>query len=308
VATEPYRLLIGDLRKRQPALADVEFPQLVIVDGNLATARYVEAGDDRYVVLSRGLEATAIRLARYCIAWLVPGSISYMDNWPTSKENAALRFALEEELVGFARSGGDISGLGRIQVTGLRDLQAHYLLITFVAFALSHELSHFLRMRDGAWANRSPRDHELQADVDAAQALPEHDIDGDREMVEALRDTDPELARRMLRLMESRQGFRDEFPDDISDADLKLILEAAPEVASRFADCDWNAAAVAAFILIVGGSVGYGNGIDLVGRAMHVVREAFGEESASEVERELAGPDSVLSMLRNVFAPHGTTP
>jgi uncharacterized protein YcfJ len=89
----------------------------------------------------------------------------------------------------------------------------------------------------------------------------------------------------------------------MSDEELeRLRTDGAPDV-SRFAECNWHAAAIAALILIVGGAIGYDNGDGTCQRAAIVVRAAFGENVLAGVEQEMATERSVLHLLQDVFCP-----
>jgi hypothetical protein len=301
VAALVYRLQLDGLRARRPEVEAVSFPQLVLVDGDRPAAHYVEAGGDRYVVINRGLEVMAIRLARYCIAWVLPQAISYMDSWVETEDTDVAQAALEERLADLVLLRGDVSGLGRLQVTGMRDMQATQLAMTFLAFVLGHELAHFMRSA-GLLAASTEADPEVQADVDAIRLLAtEEELDGDEMLAEALREADPAMLREGLQLAASELGAPEETGDEIAAMSIDELREEVASEVTRFADCDWKAAAVAAFILIFGGSVGYRGDPDLMERITRAVRGGLGEDAARELEEEFARDDSALSMLRRVF-------
>ncbi len=304
VARYAYRLLSEGLRDRDPSLAEVELPELVVVNGSLPTARYVESAGGSYIVISRGLEVTATRVARYCIAWLAPDSIEYMDAWPASRDQATVRAAVEASLEDFARSGGDIAVTGRVQVGGLRDSQALALMMSLLTFAVAHELAHFLRNR-GLLGPSDPRlDPEGQADVDAVRMLAEvAGGNGDEDLIEALRNMPPDFLRSYYK---RRLSKLDEIPLSVrglSDAEVAELHDSVMPYVSRFADCDWVPAVIAAFIMAFGGSVGYRDNPNLFERSTRVVRASLGEEAVSDLVEEFSRPDSVLGMLRSVFEP-----
>jgi uncharacterized protein YjbI with pentapeptide repeats len=299
-----YRLLTKAFQERYPDLKDTVFPELVLVDGNYPVANFVDRGKHRYIVVSTGMEVTTIRLARYCIAWLLPSAVSYMDRWPSGDRPEAIRAALAQGLEGFGHSRGDISGLGRIQITGLRDLQATYLTMTFLAFVLGHELAHFLQAEEIVSSDDFPYERETQADVVAAWVLKfEHELDGDAMVIEEIGEMTVDEVRTAFRSAgRSRRHLRMRL-QDIPDAALDPRSETFIAGLSRFAHCDWHAAAVAAFILIVGGSGGYHGADDLEAHMSAVIRGAFGDDTAAALTNEIATEGSVLQMLRDVFCP-----
>jgi Pentapeptide repeats (9 copies) len=291
-----YEGLVEELKERHQGLRAADLPELVLVDGNFPAAHYIQIGGDTYIVATVGLEVMTTRLARYCIAWLLPPSISYMDRWPPSRDVGATRLALAEALQEFRRSGGDISGLGRVQIKGLHDWQAHLLASCFLSFALAHELSHHLHVR-GLSRGAELTNPELQADLDAVLML-DTELDGDRFLLGALRDLDPGDIRAEMRRGEA-QGTA---PPGSAELPIKELIDTFLAGASRFVECEWNVGVVAAFILIFGGSVGYReDGGDLLERAMTVVDRAFGELAAEELGIELARQGSVLEMLADIF-------
>ncbi|HEV7400095.1 MAG TPA: pentapeptide repeat-containing protein [Solirubrobacterales bacterium] len=297
-----YPLLAKAFRERYPDLKDAALPELVLVDGTYPVANFVDLGEQKYIVLSAGMEVTTIRLARYCIAWVLPSAVSYMDRWPSGEEPEAIRGALVEGLKQFADSKGDIGGLGRIQITGLRDQQATYLTMTFLAFALGHELAHFLQAEDSGGLDDFPYDPETQADVVAAWVLKsEHELDGDAMVGEEIGKMTADEVRAAFRSMvRFRKDLRLQLRD-VPDGALDLRGEELVSALSRFADCDWHAAAVTAFILIVGGSGAHHGAKDLDAHISTVIRGAFGDDTAAALMNELAAEGSVLQMLRSVF-------
>jgi len=299
-----YPLLAKAFRERYPELKDAALPEMVLVDGSYPVANFVDLGEQKYIVLSAGMEVTTIRLARYCIAWVLPSAVSYMDSWPAGREPEAIRGALAEGLKQFADSKGDIGGLGRIQITGLRDQQATYLTMTFLAFALGHELAHFLQAQDIGGLDDFRYDPETQADVVAAWVLKsEHELDGDAMMVEEVGKMTADEVRAALRSMvRFRKDLRLQLRE-VPDGALDLRGEALVSALSRFAGCDWHAAAVAAFILIVGGSGAHHGAKGLDAHISTVIRGAFGDDTAAALMNELAAEGSVLQMLRGVFSP-----
>ena len=159
-------------------------PQMVVVDGDRPMAELVIVGDHDHLVVSGGLLVLAIRLARYCIGWILPHAISYMDIWPVDNSVAGRRAALTSNLKAFAAIGHDVSGLPRIQITGMRDTQATSLAMTFLAFVLAHEIAHALEPRGAVpTVKGASADRELAADVFACRLLAgEDELDGDAEL------------------------------------------------------------------------------------------------------------------------------
>lgn len=294
-----YRLLTPAFQERHPDIGE-PFPELVIVDGERALAKYVEFGGRSYIVISFGMEVTAIRLARYCVAWLLPEAVRYMDRWPERRDPVAMRMALAEALRDFARSGLDIGGLGRLQVSGLRDTQATSLAMTFLAFVLGHELAHFLQAGESMPGSASPREAEMRADVIAAESLRgQEELDGDAMLVELIGEMTPADVRAAYLAHAGLQGVRQ--LKGFSEEEIDPGSESFMDGLSRFSTGDWHAAAVAAFILIARGPAANPNGDDLEGWIAAVVRAAFGEEIATALENEMAEEGAVLNLLREVF-------
>jgi uncharacterized protein YjbI with pentapeptide repeats len=312
IAGPGYRAAIEAVQKRHPSLELEAFPALVLVDGDFPVANYVDLGGERYIVMSDGLVGMTIRLARYCIAWVCPPAISYMDRWPEAGARST-QDALAEALAEFARSGGDISGLGRLQVTGMRDLQANWLQMTFLLFVLGHELAHFLQSTGVLSGADSPFELETAADVQAARLLEgDAELDGDAMLMDALRDIDPTFARRAIRQATASARPGEVEPEVVEavealleDDDFEWRGEEFADAVDRFASCDWHAAAVAAFILALGGSAGYHGANDLQARISTVIRAAFGERVLADVLREMASEETALGMLRGAFSPDG---
>jgi len=298
-----YRMLVAALRDRHPSLREVVFPELVLVDGSYPVANYVDYGDQRYIVVSEGLDVMAIRLARYCIAWLMPPAISYMDRWPKKGGITAARAALVDGLAEFASSGGNIAGLGRVQISGLRDTQAGFLSMAFRSFLLGHELGHFLHSIDFVPCRDTPLAVETSADLQGALLLQgEWAPDGDRFLIESLQNLDPDTVRRSYRSVGLTMRLRGyETVSNPTGAELDPKSEAFKDGIDRFAHCDWHVAAVTAFILALGGSAGYHGSHDPLSRAETVVRQAFGDQAAHDLVEEMDRPESVLGMLREVF-------
>jgi uncharacterized protein YjbI with pentapeptide repeats len=294
-----YRLLTPVFQERHPAMRQT-LPELVLVDGERPLAHYVEFGDRSYIVIGFGMEVTAIRLARYCIAWLVPETVRYMDRWPASRDTEAMRVALAESLREFGRSTGEIGGLGRIQVSGLRDSQATHLAMTFLAFVLGHELAHFLQAGDGAPGGASPEEIEMRADVIAAEALKgEHELDGDAMLVEEIGQMTPADVRAAYLSHLGPRGVRE--LRRLSDEEIDPRSEAFMAGLSRFSRGDWHAAAVAAIIFITRAPTRSLSGDQLEERVAAVTRAAFGEQVAAALESEMAEEGSVLNLLREVL-------
>jgi uncharacterized protein YjbI with pentapeptide repeats len=305
----PYRNLVAAVRERHPAVRTIALPQLVVVDGDYPLANYIDFGDERYIVLSNGLIVMTIRLARYCIAWTYPSAVSYMDEWPRVIDEAAMRAALTENLRRFARSRGDLTRLGRVQLAGMRDMQSLQLGQTFMYFVLGHELGHFLQAVGILASAGSHFDAETQADVLAARLLMENgSLDGDAELIEMIGSLTPEEIRQgytFVRFTLKQRGLQ--VPPALSAEELEALMGSDPsseaflEGLARFASCDWYAAAIAAFIVALGGSTGYHGIDDVMLRVTSVVGEAFGESVAAEVASELADEGTVLNMLRVAF-------
>jgi hypothetical protein len=218
-----------------------------------------------------------------------------MDRWPVPRQLEELRPALVRELDGLRRSGGDISGLGRVQVKGMRDSQAQFLGLSFLSFVVGHELSHHLRAR-GLIGAAEHADPELQADIDAARML-NPDLDGGQDLLDSMDQLDPDYLRVAMREGEERGTA----PPGSAGLPIEELRGHFLDGVSRFAECDWRAAMVTAFILAFGGSVGYRSDGDLTERALSVMRGAFGEEVTRELEAELSRPGSVLAMLSEIF-------
>jgi len=308
IAELPYRVLVDALRERHPELADVAFPQLVVVDGDYPVANYVDLGDERWIVVSNGLEVLTTRLARYCIAWVLPPAISYMDRWPQERSFLALRAALTQGLREFAQASGDISQLGRVQVSGMRDMQALQLGMTFCCFVLGHELAHFLQSIGLLPTGGTPFESETQADVAAAQLLGQDaELDGDATMIEVLRSLTEEEVRAGTQSASFTLRGRGFEVRAFSDADFDPAGEQFIAGVDRFAMCDWHAAAVTAFIVALGGSAGYHGVNDTMARVETVIRAAFGDRVAGEVANELAREGSALHMLNTVFGARAVT-
>ncbi len=308
IAAVVYGPLAKAFEKRYPELLRIELPELIFVDGTRPVVRYVDTRGQRYIVMSIGMEVTTIRLARYCVAWVCPPAVSYMDSPPAEMKPEAIREVLRRDLEQFARDGdGDIAGVGRLQVTGLRHTQADFLAMTFLAFILAHEMAHFLHsiglvdLHGGTWRD------ELEADILAAKVIgEEEELDGEAMLIDAVKDMDIPSLRRALRLVQHRiedNDFDQIDIDRLSDEELeRLKTDTSPEV-SLFADGTWHASAIAALILIVGSSIGYDSGDGVYQRADIVVRAAFGENVLTRVEQEMATEESVLHLLQDVFRP-----
>jgi hypothetical protein len=307
IAAFAYELLVEAFERRYPDLGGIALPELIFVDGNRPVVKYVDLGERAYIVMSIGMEVMTIRLARHCVAWTCPEAVSYMDDPPTHTKPDAIRDVLRRDLEWFARSGdGDIAGVGRIQVSGLRHTHASIVTMTFLAFTLAHEMAHFLHSRGfvdldgGAWGG------ELEADILAAKVLmEEEELDGDTMLIEDVKKVDVAEIRRVLRRTQ-REMTGDSVDqidiDEIPDEALKQFAEELAPQVSRFAECNWHAAAIAALILIVGGSIGYDSEDDPVQRMTMVIRAAFGEDVLASVEKEMATKGSVLHLLNDVFS------
>jgi uncharacterized protein YjbI with pentapeptide repeats len=305
IAGLQYRALIEALREQYPSLQSEGFPQLVVVDGDFPHANFVDLGNETYIVISGGMLGMTIRLARYCIAWVYPPAISYMDAWPAERDPRSLRNTLAMRLREVARSRGDFVALERIQVTGMRDMQANCLTMTFLRFVLGHELAHFLQSRGVLRADGSRFELETQADVLAARLLRlDPDLDGDANMLEAVRKMSEPDMRAVLRIAAAttmRRETRRALLPGVNLFELDPKSEEFVSEISRFADCDWFAAAVTAFIVTIGGSAGYHGTHDSLGHVATVIRDAFSEELLEEVTSEMASAASVLGMLHRVF-------
>jgi hypothetical protein len=288
-----YRYMQGRLRERYPALASIEFPSLTFVDGNRPIATYVDLDGEKQIVLSMGMTVLSVRLARYCIAWSCPPAISYMDAWPERRSTPELRRRLSTSLTEFAASRGDVSGLGRIQVSGRYDNRATCLGLTFLRFVLGHELAHFLQ---GAGVLPDNIDSELQADAHSLEMLREEpELDGDALL--------PDVAGDELDLLEEARFLvaelvaRFEALESQGDAESEMAIADPP----RFSSCDWHASAAAAFILALSGSAIYRDDVAPLARALAMVQEALGDQAVDELMREAQSRGSVLGMLQRAF-------
>jgi hypothetical protein len=284
-----YRYLLDRLRDRHPSLGSIEFPTLTLVDGNRPTATYVELNGEKHIVLSVGMVVMTIRLARYCIAWSCPPAISYMDAWPARRSISELRKGLSASLAEFAAARGDISGLGRIQVSGHYDNRATCLALTFLQFVLGHELAHFLQ---AASVLPGDIDSELQADAHSLEMLRgEPELDGDALSAEMADELD--LLGEMEFLV-ATLAAQFETLESEGDSESEMALEGTP----RFSSCDWHTSAAAGFILALGGSATHWGDDDPLARALAMTREALDDQAADELRCEIENRESVLGMLR----------
>ncbi len=297
-----YDDAVAQLREHCATGALDPLPELVITDGNRPRAALVDSGAERYLVVNVGLVVMTIRVARYCIAWVLPHAISHLDVWPDSRDSASIRVQLAENLAVFAAGSGDIGKLPRIQVSGLRDYQAQALGTTFLRFILAHELAHAIEMEDNG-----PRDDaEMNADVLAARILAEdRELDGDLEMVETMSQMDRNFLRVAYRSAETTMKHRGTTIPHLSDDELASLDPSSDEFLAevdRFASCSWAAAAVAATMLVLGGSGGYrsSSSSDSLERIAVVIERAFGATTRDAVLAEMDN-NTALGMLRQVF-------
>jgi hypothetical protein len=274
-------------------------PELVCVDGDRPRAELVIAEDHQYLLVSGGLIAMAIRLARYCVGWILPAAISFMDNWPEDHSVAGMRSALATNLEMFAKSGHDVSGLPRLQVTGMRDMQATSLMMTFLAFVLAHEVAHALQAHGTVLLAEMPiADRELAADVFACRLVAgENELDGDAEMLEAIREMHGGQAQRAFRSVQAAMRIRGVRMPEAAEttASVDASSEESLGAMARFTNSSWHAAAITVFLLALGGP-------SAMARVRVAVGTTFDEQLLEKILVETESEDMVLGMVRRAFA------
>jgi hypothetical protein len=300
-----YRQLAAALSAQAPELEYARLPELVIVDGDAPAASFVDLGTETYIVLSVGLLAMTSRLARHTVAWLAPSTITFIDVPHKPHGPSATRRTLERSLGEVVDSGGYFTSAVRLQVGGFRDAQATALALTLLCFALAHELGHFVQAAQEIASEAPARAIETQADVFAAQLLSHLDgMDGDA-LVDSeldgvrtgeIKDEIKDLIHPALEAMLAAGAVSESEATEMRGMFDDVVLET-----SRFSECGWVPATVAAFIIAMSGSAGYHERRDAEGRVVAVLQDAFGPTEAAKVLAEMEAPDTALGMLRRVF-------
>lgn len=236
---------------------------IVLEDGNIAVSSR-RLAESVVVTITAGSLVRMIRWGRYAVAWLVPEAVAFDEDDPHRTACTAQRYA--DLLVEASRQRPDLEDLPRVQIQGLRSLQADALFGLWLRFVLLHELAHHRPDAESGLPD-DIGDHdrdELACDVFAAgvvAGMPH--LDGD--------------------------GFLAESVAELGAGDTPI--------ATITGDAGWAPTAVAALVLLLGAGIGYRSGGPVRERVELIVQAAFGDDVVAALRRDAADPATFIGML-----------